>query len=142
MRHGHFTVEETPAGLKVVLSEQDALRFAPNKADLDDDGRATVGRIAALLTQPLYHDKRVRVVGHTDATGSNHGALSEARARSVREALVDLGVPRDRIEARGAGAAVPIRDNTTREGRDRNRRVEIFILSVPHPLSPLTPGEG
>ena len=142
LKKRHFTVEETPAGLKVVLSEKDALRFAPNKADLDDNGRATVGRIADLLTQPPDNDKRVRVIGHTDATGSNHGPLSEARARSVLQALVQHGVQRDRLDAQGAGATVPVGDNTTPAGRTQNRRVEILILSVPRPLSPLPPGEG
>jgi outer membrane protein OmpA-like peptidoglycan-associated protein len=124
----HFTVEETPAGIKVILSEKDALRFAPDTAVLDDNGRATVGRLATLLTQEPYNGKRVRVIGHTDATRRNHGPLSEARARSVLQALVHHGVQHDRLDAQGAGAAVPVGNNTTAAGRAQNRRVEIFIL--------------
>jgi outer membrane protein OmpA-like peptidoglycan-associated protein len=127
-KRGHFTVEETPEGIKVILSEQDALRFAPNKADLDADGRATVGRIADLLMQAPYHGKRVRIIGHTDATGHDHGPLSRARATSVAEELVHHGIREDRLDVRGVGAEQPMGDNATLAGRAKNRRVEIVIL--------------
>jgi outer membrane protein OmpA-like peptidoglycan-associated protein len=123
-----FTVEETPTGIKVILSEQDTLRFAPNKANLDENGRATVGRIADLLKQAPYHDRRVRVIGHTDASGNNHGPLSRARATSVAEELVQQGVRHDRLNVQGAGAEQPVGDNATVEGRAKNRRVEVWIL--------------
>ena len=121
-------VEETSAGIKVILPEKDALRFAPNKADLDASGRATIGRIADLLKQSRHSDKRVLVIGHTDSTGNNHEPLSEARAHRVLQALVQHGVRRDRLEAQGAGATQPVGDNATAEGRSQNRRVEIIIL--------------
>ncbi|MFN7692548.1 MAG: OmpA family protein [Burkholderiales bacterium] len=71
----------------------------------------------------------VRVVGHTDSTGSDaiNDPLSQHRAEGVRNFLVDRGVSSDRIEAVGRGAREPVASNTTAEDRARNRRVEIFL---------------
>ena len=69
------------------------------------------------------------VEGHTDHTGdaSYHGMLSEARAESVRQALIEAGAPADRVNARGYGEARPVASNRTLEGRQLNRRVEIVF---------------
>ncbi len=71
----------------------------------------------------------VRVVGYTDASGSvdYNRMLSEQRARAVSEMLVSKGIAEDRIEIDGLGPAAPVADNETREGRRRNRRVEIEV---------------
>ena len=69
------------------------------------------------------------IEGFTDSTGSaefNQG-LSERRALAVRSALVDAGVSPQRISTEGYGMARPVADNSTPEGRQRNRRVEIVI---------------
>jgi outer membrane protein OmpA-like peptidoglycan-associated protein len=70
------------------------------------------------------------VEGHTDAAGSSarNVSLAEARAWSVAEELIRLGVERERISSRGLGSAVPIADDASPEGRALNRRVEIRIL--------------
>jgi outer membrane protein OmpA-like peptidoglycan-associated protein len=71
----------------------------------------------------------VRVVGHTDSTGTDaiNEPLSQQRADSVRHFLIDRGVRSDRIEAVGRGAREPVAGNATAEDRARNRRVEIFL---------------
>ena len=71
----------------------------------------------------------VRVVGHTDSTGSEavNERLSLERAASVGDYLVDRGVTRSRIDASGRGARQPLADNASADGRARNRRVEIFL---------------
>jgi type VI secretion system protein ImpK len=76
---------------------------------------------------------RILITGHTDdqpfgqtQRGSNL-ALSDARAREVAQILVAAGVPTDRIESAGKGNAEPAADNTTRQGRARNRRVEMVV---------------
>ena len=69
------------------------------------------------------------VEGHTDHTGdaNYNGMLSEARAQSVRDALLEAGAPVRRVEARGYGEARPVASNRTLEGRQLNRRVEIVF---------------
>jgi outer membrane protein OmpA-like peptidoglycan-associated protein len=83
------------------------------------------------FAQGLAQDRasRVRIVGHTDSTGSDaiNEPLSLQRAESVRLFLVDRGIGADRIEAFGRGSREPLASNATPEDRARNRRVEIFL---------------
>jgi outer membrane protein OmpA-like peptidoglycan-associated protein len=69
------------------------------------------------------------VEGHTDDTGDAEAnmALSERRAGTVVEALIALGIDRDRLTAQGVGAERPVADNATEEGRQANRRIEIIV---------------
>lgn len=71
----------------------------------------------------------VVVEGHTDNTGSDehNKALSLARAESVRQALIRLGCRPDRLSAEGFGSSRPVADNSTPEGRQLNRRVELHL---------------
>ena len=68
----------------------------------------------------------IEIAGHTDNSGdpARNRALSEARAVSVREALVVVGVPAGRLNARGYGSDIPVASNETPAGRFRNRRIE------------------
>jgi len=71
----------------------------------------------------------VRIEGHTDARGSrkHNMKLSAARAESVRQHLVGLGIDQSRMDAKGYGPDQPIETNKTEAGREKNRRVEFFI---------------
>jgi OOP family OmpA-OmpF porin len=72
-------------------------------------------------------DESLSIVGHTDSTGPeayNQG-LSERRAEAAATYLVEQGVPASRITTSGMGESQPVADNSTREGRAMNRRVEI-----------------
>jgi outer membrane protein OmpA-like peptidoglycan-associated protein len=72
----------------------------------------------------------MEIEGHTDAVGSDQYnlKLSESRANSVRDYLVQSGLTADRIIAvRGLGKVQPVATNDTAEGRQMNRRVEIII---------------
>lgn len=75
---------------------------------------------------------KIRIEGHTDTVGRGrlNRRLSEARAAAVRSALIARGVPAGRLSARGFGARRPLADNTTEEGRARNRRIEIHTVSA------------
>ena len=72
----------------------------------------------------------LEIQGFTDTTGdANYNlALSERRATSVQRYLVSQNVPLFRTEIVGLGTANPVADNGTREGRERNRRVEVRLL--------------
>ncbi|MBL8936361.1 MAG: OmpA family protein [Archangium sp.] len=82
----------------------------------------------------VLHDREgvcVRIEGHTDSVGNAQAnlTLSDGRAAAVREYLVSHGIDGKRLTAKGYGSALPIDNNATGEGRDRNRRVEFVIIS-------------
>lgn len=89
--------------------------------------------IAAIGQELAKAPERILVTGHTDnqpfvqTQRSSNLALSDARAQEVAQILVSAGVPADRIDSTGKGNAEPAADNTTPQGRMRNRRVEITV---------------
>ena len=101
--------------------------FDTNSAALKPELRSVLTTFANGLTQnPGLH---VRAIGHTDSRGGDNinGPLSLERADSVRDFLVDHGVPSSRIEVDGRGSRQPIASNDTDAGRAQNRRVEIYV---------------
>lgn len=116
--------EQTDRGMVLTLGD---VLFDLNRAELKSSGEATVERLAEFMRE--YEDRRVRVEGYTDSTGeaSYNQELSERRAGAVRDALVNMGVSRDRVETKGFGEEYPVATNDTSGGRQQNRRVEIVI---------------
>jgi outer membrane protein OmpA-like peptidoglycan-associated protein len=100
------------------------VHFATGKADILPESQPLIAEIVTMLKK---HAFRVGVEGHTDNTGTPEGnkTLSQARAKSVVEALAGAGIARDRLEPAGFGQDRPVADNRTEEGRAKNRRVEI-----------------
>ena len=80
--------------------------------------------------------------GHTDSSGANayNLQLSQRRANSVREYLLSQGVPAAQLTARGYGETQPITDNTSNEGRSKNRRVVMHVIDNPGDVN--VQGEG
>lgn len=101
--------------------------FDTDKDTLRPESDTTLNRVlAALKARP---DWRLIIAGHTDMTGTEtrNRELSRLRARSVARWLTDKGIAADRLEALGHGAAQPVADNATPQGRALNRRVEISL---------------
>jgi outer membrane protein OmpA-like peptidoglycan-associated protein len=100
--------------------------FDFNRSDLTQASKKTLHSLAARLQNS---DSSLQVVGHTDDIGSEsfNLTLGEKRSMSAVEQMVERGVDAERLEARTGGEATPIADNTTEEGRAKNRRVEIFV---------------
>ena len=75
---------------------------------------------------------RVEVAGHTDNTGGRalNERLSVARAESVKNYLVSKGIEANRVYTEGKGEASPVADNKTKEGKSKNRRVEIEVVGT------------
>jgi OOP family OmpA-OmpF porin len=122
---------DTPAGAKVDATGCETeltlkgVTFALNSATLTAQDQLLLDSVAGILRQrPQFN---VDVVGHTDSTGSDalNQDLSERRAASVRDYLVEQGIPAERLTSRGAGSSEPIADNDTAEGRALNRRVTL-----------------
>lgn len=105
--------------------------FDTDSATLRPESRTTLRDLASNLQR--YPDEMVDVEGHTDSTGtsSHNQDLSERRASSVRTFLVDNGVSSRTITATGYGETRPKATNSTPEGRQLNRRVEIRIRANP-----------
>lgn len=103
------------------------ISFAVGSATLEPRLRPILEAFAHGLDQD--RSTRVRVVGHTDSTGSDaiNDPLSQQRADGVKNFLADRGIRSDRIEALGRGSREPVASNATPEDRARNRRVEIFL---------------
>ena len=75
-------------------------------------------------------DERIELGGHTDNVGTpkNNLILSEARANTVRNYLIEKGIDPSRVTAKGYGLTKPIADNRTADGKAQNRRTEVTIL--------------
>ncbi|HMM86382.1 OmpA family protein [Azohydromonas sp.] len=125
-------------GVEVVRTDDNQLKlevpsdisFAVNSAAIEPRLRPVLDAFAGGLgSEPQM---RVRVVGHTDNTGSDaiNDPLSLRRAESVRDYLSDRGVAASRIEVSGRGSREPVATNDTPEGRAKNRRVEIFLRDM------------
>ena len=99
--------------------------FDVGRANVKPEMRPVLDQFA----QGLDPNMHVRVIGHTDSTGSDsvNNPLSLDRAQSVRSYLVNKGVAPSRIDTDGKGSYLPVADNNTSAGRARNRRVEIFL---------------
>lgn len=85
----------------------------------------------AALVLKEFPAVRVRITGHTDDQGERavNLKISEERAQSVRDFLVQEGAAADQVETRGAGPDLPIADNKTPAGRQKNRRIEFEVIS-------------
>jgi outer membrane protein OmpA-like peptidoglycan-associated protein len=105
------------------------INFDVDKAIIRPESQDTINEIAKLLeTNPGL---KIRIEGHTDNTGdpAHNKTLSENRAAAVYGSLLARGIAQNRLESRGFGAAQPIADNQTEDGRAKNRRVEIVKIS-------------
>lgn len=104
---------------------QDEVLFATGKNEPTDEFKQLLDQVPDILTR--HPAVKVEIAGHTDDRGSEGGnqKLSEERANAALEYLVGIGVSPDRLTARGVGESEPIDTNTTRDGRARNRRVEL-----------------
>ena len=104
-------------------------------AVLFESGSANIDRISGkTLDKIMYVAQECNrinftVHGHTDSAGDrgNNIALSRARAAAVKTYLVSRGLTENRIDIVGSGPDLPVADNTTRDGRAKNRRIEFKI---------------
>jgi outer membrane protein OmpA-like peptidoglycan-associated protein len=103
------------------------ISFDVGRSDIKGNFAPVLDRFAASLRANQSTD--VRIVGHTDNTGSDavNNPLSVNRANSTRNYLTTRGVSGARIQTEGQGSYQPIASNASADGRARNRRVEIFV---------------
>ena len=105
----------------------DRLLFDTGKATLQPASEEQLTNIAAILK--AYPQVKIRIGGYTDNTGDSAAnvQLSEERADNVMAELARLGIDPARMTAKGYGDADPIADNSTEEGRQKNRRISLRV---------------
>jgi outer membrane protein OmpA-like peptidoglycan-associated protein len=115
---------DTDRGL--VVSMPDVL-FDPGQYTLKPAARERLARISGIVL--AYPELKLQIEGYTDSTGSDefNQRLSDKRAATVRDYLVDSGISINNVFAKGMGKANPIADNATAAGRKLNRRVEMIV---------------
>ena len=124
---GNDRVTIVNTGSELIVTMPQDILFAVDSADLRPDLRSDLGALAQNVQR--YPNTIVEVVGHTDNTGGAdyNQDLSSRRANAVANELFAAGLSPSRVTAFGRGENQPIASNLTSEGRQQNRRVEIFI---------------
>jgi outer membrane protein OmpA-like peptidoglycan-associated protein len=132
-------VDATGCPLKGKITLE-GVTFAHNSAELTSSSNAVLDQLADGLKK--HPRLRVEIQGHTDSTGAAayNMKLSQKRADAVRSYLVNAGVDPTQLVARGYGATQPFTSNATAEGRAKNRRVVMYVLSNPGEVK--VEGEG
>jgi len=130
VKQGKVRVTQTNRGISIEINA--SVLFAPGEAKLNDETDQALRAIAAVLKNDT-HD--IQVEGHTDSMPirnvqfPSNWELSAVRASSVVRLFIDSGIAENRLTAIGHGPTLPVDSNATAEGRMRNRRVEITVLS-------------
>jgi outer membrane protein OmpA-like peptidoglycan-associated protein len=132
----------------LIVSMPDVL-FGFNQYTLKPEARERLAKISGIVL--AYPDLKLEIEGHTDGIGTDeyNQVLSEKRADAVRGYLISSGVTPDHVSAVGLGKANPVADNSTAQGRQLNRRVEMIVSGdvIGSPLStpegaPASPGSN
>ena len=107
----------------------DHLNFESASTKITPESEQTLKDLTAILK--AYPAVNVRLEGHTDSAGAHEAnkMLSQNRADAIRATLVANGVDAKRLETTGWGEEKPIASNDTEEGRAKNRRLEMTVLS-------------
>jgi outer membrane protein OmpA-like peptidoglycan-associated protein len=128
---------ESARGLIVSMSD---VLFDTGKYSLKPGAREKLAKVAGILL--AYPGLNIEVGGYTDNVGGDemNQTLSENRARSVRDYLVQQGVLTNSVSARGFGNTLPVASNDNSAGRQQNRRVELLVSgeAIGKPVNPTT----
>lgn len=121
----NIKVDNTPAGIRLTIEN---LQFLPDSEQLVSGDYSKLDDIAEILKS--IPNGRFLVEGHTASTGNEKGEmkLSQERAKTIVNELSIRGINENQFICKGSGSTKPIADNSTREGKAKNRRVEITIL--------------
>lgn len=122
------SVERIDDAILVTFDENSGVYFATAKYNVNEASKNTLNKLANVFIE--YADTKILIVGHTDSVGSeaSNMTLSKNRAYSVTNYLVGKGLSSSRFTTNWFGESQPTHDNTTAEGRSKNRRVNIAIL--------------
>ncbi len=117
---------------KKAAEKLDGVTFKSGKATLESNAKKILKTIAKKLNEnDEYKDLKIVIQGHTDNVGkeAKNTKLSKQRAEAVMKELTKAGVKKNRIKAIGLGPTCPVDDNSTAEGREMNRRIEMLFVT-------------
>jgi len=123
----------------LIVNMSDVL-FDFNKYTLKPEAREKLAKVSGILL--AYPDLKLQVEGYTDNIGSEeyNQKLSEQRADGVRDYLVSQSVTDANVSAQGYGKSHPVADNSSNDGRAKNRRVELVVSGAAIGIEPSVPG--
>lgn len=121
-------VERVDNGIVVTFDENSGVYFATDKSNINQKSQNTLDKLAGVFKE--YPDTNILVVGHTDSVGaeSYNMTLSKNRAYAVTNYLQGKGLSQNRFTTNWFGETQPMHDNSTAEGRAKNRRVNVAIV--------------
>jgi len=121
-------VERIDDAIVITFDEGSGVYFATNKYDLNEQSRTNLDKLSGVMKE--YADTNILVVGHTDSTGPYefNMTLSKNRAQAVTNYLQGKGISSGRFTTQWYGPDAPTHDNSTPEGRAKNRRVNVAIV--------------
>lgn len=116
-------------GINVTFDENSGVYFATNKSEVTGDSEISLLKLISIFQK--YPKTNIIVEGHTDSSGSDtyNMELSKKRAQAVSNYMISNGIDSSRIQTNWFGEEQPKFDNTTAEGRTKNRRVELAIVA-------------
>ncbi|MCP1366895.1 OmpA family protein, partial [Halomonas sp. BBD48] len=117
-------------GDNIVLNMPSSVTFGFDSSEITPEARQALNDAAAVMQQ--YPETRITIAGHTDSSGSDayNQQLSERRAQSVGNYLMQNGVAAQRLTMVGYGESQPVASNANEQGRAQNRRVEITLTPM------------
>jgi len=137
VNQGKVRVAQSPQGVRVEINA--SVLFAPGDARLAEETSHALRAVAAVLKDD---ERAIQIEGHTDSVPIRNAffpsnwELSAVRAGSVVRLFAEAGIHESRLTAVGKGATQPVADNETPDGRLKNRRVTLIILSgLPDPVT-------
>ncbi|MFO7722839.1 MAG: OmpA family protein [Bacteroidales bacterium] len=132
LKPGEYFDGETVVTIKFEPAKSfilDAVYFDSGKATLRPESYTELNELVEYLK--LKPSVKIEIAGHTDSVGDDDAnlKLSQSRADAVKAYLIKKGIASSRVVAKGYGETRPVADNETPEGRQKNRRTEVNILS-------------
>ena len=123
------TVQDQNGLQAIKVTFNSGILFPTNGSTLSQSSKNELSQFASKMSD--MQDTDITIYGHTDNTGSDavNERLSNERAQSVANYLKNCGIASSRMTTEGKSYSMPVADNSTKEGRARNRRVEIYITA-------------
>ncbi len=111
------------------LNKTETIVFTLNSNDLSNENQKKIIKLADFLM--AHRDRKINITGHTDSIGAKayNIKLSKSRADIVKNLMIGRGAEPDQLIVKGIGGAEPVADNSTFQGRMKNRRVELKFIN-------------